>query len=114
MSRPGAGDLYIGMLSIEGPISASILNGYVNYRLNEKWIVSGGAAFDFARTGRIGQTLSLTRVGESALVKVGLNVDTGRDNVSLNFNIEPRFMPSKRIAQLGGQLLSPAGLFGVE
>lgn len=114
MSRPGAGDLYIGMLSIEGPISASILNGYVNYRLNEKWIVSGGAAFDFARTGRIGQTLSLTRVGESALLKVGLNVDTGRDNVSLNFNIEPRFMPSKRIAQLGGQLLSPAGLFGVE
>lgn len=114
MSRPGAGDLYVGMLSIEGPISASILNGYVNYRLNEKWIVSGGAAFDFARTGRIGQTLQVTRVGESALVRVGMNVDTGRNNVSLNFNIEPRFMPSKRIAQLGGQLLSPAGLFGVE
>lgn len=114
MSRPGAGDLYIGMLSIEGPISASILNGYANYRLNEKWIVSGGAAFDFARTGRIGQTLQVTRVGESALVRVGMNIDTGRNNVSLNFNIEPRFMPSKRIAQLGGQLLSPAGLFGVE
>lgn len=114
ISRPGTGDIYVGMLSIEGPISASILNGFVNYRLNEKWIVSGGAAFDFARTGQIGQTVSLTRVGESALLRIGMNVDRGRDNVSLNFNIEPRFLPSKRIARLGGELLSPAGLFGVE
>ena len=113
MSRPGGGDVYIGMLSIEGPISASILNGYANYRLNEKWIISGGAAFDFARTGTIGQTVSLTRVGESALLRLGMNVDTGRDNVSFSFNIEPRFMP-RRLGQIGGELISPAGLLGVE
>jgi hypothetical protein len=114
MSRPGVGDIYLGVMSLEGPISANILNGYVNYRLNEKWLVSGGAAWDFTRTGSIGQTLNLTRVGESALIRVGMNVDSGRDNVSFNFNIEPRFLPSKRFAQLGGELLSPAGLFGVE
>jgi hypothetical protein len=114
MSRPGGGDIYIGMLSIEGPISASILNGYVNYRLNEKWIVSGGAAFDFARTGTIGQTASLTRVGESALIRLGMNVDSGRDNVSFNFSIEPRFLPTRRLGLIGGEMISPAGLFGVE
>ncbi|HAC89023.1 MAG TPA: hypothetical protein DCF63_00095 [Planctomycetaceae bacterium] len=112
--RPGRGDGYIGILSIEGPISASILNGYVNYRLNEKWIVSSGAAYDFAQTGSIGQCLALTRVGETALIRVGMNVDTGRDNVSINFNIEPRFLPTRRLGQLGGQLIPPAGLFGVE
>ena len=36
ISRPGRGDAYLGMLSIEGPISANILNGYTNYRMNEK------------------------------------------------------------------------------
>ncbi len=114
MSRPGRGDGYVGVLSVEGPISATILNGYVNYRLNEKWIVSSGAAYDFGQTGSIGQFLGLTRVGETALIRMGVNVDSGRNNVSLNFNIEPRFLPTKRLGELGGQLIAPAGLFGVE
>lgn len=114
MSRPGRGDLYVGMLSIEGPISANILNGYINYRLNEKWILTSGAAFDFGETGNIGQNISLTRVGESALVQVGLLVDHLRDNVQFTFNIEPRFLPSGRIGLLGGELVPPSGLFGVE
>ena len=114
ISRPGRGDAYLGMLSMEGPISANILNGYANYRLNEKWIFSGGAAFDFGKTGSIGQNLSLTRIGETALVRVGVNVDSGRDNVSFNFNIEPRFLPTARLGALGGQLIPPVGLFGLE
>ncbi|MEM7476077.1 MAG: organic solvent tolerance protein OstA [Planctomycetota bacterium] len=114
MSRPGRGDVYIGMLSIEGPISANILNGYLNYRMNDKWIATGGAAFDFGDTGSIGQSLALTRIGESALIRVGINVDHGRDNVSFNFNIEPRFLQSGRLGALGGELVPPAGLFGVE
>lgn len=114
MSRPGRGDAYVGFLSLEGPISANILNGNVNYRMNEKWILSSGAAFDFGRTGNIGQSFALTRIGESALVRVGVNVDSGRDNVSFNFNIEPRFLPSGRLGVVGGELIPPAGLFGLE
>ncbi len=114
VSRPGRGDAYIGMLSLEGPISANILNGYANYRLNEKWIVSGGAAFDFGNTGSIGQNIALTRIGETALVRVGVNIDSGRDNVSFNFNIEPRFLPTSRLGYLGGELIPPVGLFGLE
>jgi hypothetical protein len=91
-----------------------VLNGFVNYRLNEKWILNSGAAFDFGSVGSIGQTLGLTRVGETALIRVGMNVDSGRDNVSLNFNIEPRFLPTARLGQIGGELIPPAGLFGVE
>jgi hypothetical protein len=114
VSRPGRGDVYIGMLSLEGPISSNVLNGYMNYRLNEKWIASGGAAWDFSEVGSVGQTLSLTRIGESALVQVGMNVDSGRDNVSFTFNVEPRFLPSGKIGSAGGQLVAPAGLYGVE
>lgn len=114
ISRPGRGDAYIGMLSLEGPISANILNGYGNYRLNDKWILSGGAAFDFGSTGSIGQNFALTRIGETALIRVGVNVDSGRDNVSFNFNIEPRFLPTSRLGNLGGELIPPVGLFGLE
>ncbi len=114
ISRPGRGDAYIGILSIEGPISANVLNGFVNYRMNEKWIFSSGAAFDFGEVGSIGQSLALTRVGETALLRVGINVDHGRDNVSLNFNIEPRFLPTAGLGVIGGELIPPAGLFGVE
>ena len=114
ISRPGRGQAYLGILSMEGPISSNVLNGYLNYRLTEKWVAAGGAAWDFSQIGSIGQTFTLTRIGESALVQVGINVDSGRDNVSFNFNIEPRFLPSGRVGTAGGQLVTPAGLFGVE
>lgn len=114
VSRPGRGNAYLGFLSLEGPISSNVLNGYVNYSLNEKWILSGGAIFDFATVGNVGQTLTLTRVGESALVSLGVNVDNGRDNVSVNFNIEPRFIQLKRNGSVSRDLVRPAGLFGVE
>ena len=113
-SRPGRADAYIGLLSIEGPISSNVINGNLNYRLNEKWIVSGSAVSDLSSVGNVGQSIGLTRIGESALIRVGLNVDSGRDNVSFNFNIEPRFLPSTRLGRLGGELIPPAGLFGLE
>lgn len=114
ISRPGRGDAYIGFLSIEGPISANVLNGYMNYRLNEKWILASGAAFDFGEVGSIGQTFGLTRVGESALVRLGVNVDHGRDNVSFNFSFEPRFFPSMGLGYVAGELIPPAGLYGID
>jgi hypothetical protein len=114
ISRPGRGDAYLGILSIEGPISANVLNGFVNYRMNEKWIFSSGAAFDFGEVGSIGQTIGLTRVGESALLRMGVVVDHGRDNVSFNFSLEPRFLPTIGLGALSGELIPPAGMFGVE
>ncbi len=114
VSRPGRGDAYIGMQSIEGPISANVLNGYVNYRMNEKWILNSGAAYDFGSTGSIGQSLSFTRIGESALVRVGAQIDHGRDNFQLFFNIEPRFLSTMGLGLVGGELVPPAGLYGLE
>ena len=114
ISRPGFGNGYIGLLSLEGPISANILNGYVNYRMDDKWIFTSGAAFDFGETGNIGQNFGLTRIGESALIRVGLNVDHGRDNASFNFSVEPRFLPGGQLGALAGELIPPAGLFGIE
>ncbi len=114
ISRPGRADAYLGFLSLEGPISANVLNGSMTYRMNEKWIFNTSAAFDFASTGSIGQSLGLTRIGETALIRIGANVDHTRDNVSFNFSIEPRFLPTVQLGSVGGELIPPAGLFGLE
>ena len=113
-SKPGLGDWYIGLLSLEGPISSTVLRTSLDYRLNEKWIFSGGTAYDFGNTGNIGQTLGFTRIGESLLVRMQVNVDSGRDNVSVGFSVEPRFWPSQRLGRIGGKLIPPPGVEGLE
>jgi hypothetical protein len=114
ISRPERGNLYLGYRSIEGPISSNILLGSLSYRMTEKWIATGGASFDFGTTGNIGQTFQLTRVGESALVRVGFNYDASRDNLGINLAIEPRFLPSSRLGRVGGVQVPPAGAYGLE
>ncbi len=114
MSRPGVGQVYIGYRTIDGPITSDILSGSLAYRMSEKWILSAGASFDFGPTGNIGQSVALTRIGESALIRVGLNIDESRDNVGVVFAIEPRFLPSARLGNIGGVQIPPAGALGLE
>ncbi|WP_146580415.1 LPS-assembly protein LptD [Neorhodopirellula pilleata] len=113
-SRPGVGDLYVGLLSLEGPISSTVLRTSVDHRLNEKWIISAGNTYDFGEAGNVGQTFGLTRIGESFLVQIGARVDGGRDNTSFGFMIEPRFLQSGQLGRLGGQYIPPPGLEGIE
>jgi hypothetical protein len=114
ISRPERGNLYMGYRSIEGPISSNILLGSLSYRMTEKWIATGGASFDFGRTGNIGQSFYLTRIGESALVRLGFNYDASRDNFGVNLAIEPRFLPSSKLGRIGGVQVPPAGAYGLE
>jgi len=113
-SRPGKGEAYVGLLSIEGPVSSTVLRSAFDYRMNEKWILSTGTAYDFGPTGNIGQSYGLTRIGESMLLRLGVNVDRGRDNVGIGFSLEPRFWPRPRLGRLGGQLIPPPGVEGLE
>lgn len=113
-SRPGVGDLYVGLLSLEGPISSTVLRSTLDHRLNEKWIASAGNTYDFGSVGNVGYSLGLTRIGESFLTQIGVSVDAGRDNTSFGFLIEPRFLPSPRLGRLGGQIIPPPGIEGLE
>lgn len=113
-SRPGLGEVYVGVLSIEGPTSSQVLRSSYHYRMNEKWIISANNTYDFGSAGNIGQNLGLTRIGESFLIRLGLDIDRGRDNVGFSFLLEPRFFPSKRVGMIGGQLIPAPGLEGLE
>lgn len=114
ISRPERGSMYMGLRSIEGPISSNVLTSALRYRMSEKWIAAFGTVVDLGATGNIGQHFELTRIGESFLVSVGANVDASRDNVGFGFTIEPRFMPFSRRGLLGGVQLPPAGARGLE
>jgi hypothetical protein len=112
-SRPGVSDSYFGLLSLEGPISSTVFRSAYDYRLNEKWIISGGVAYDFGETGDIGQSYGLTRIGESLLIRMNINVDSGSDNTSVGFMVEPRFL-ARNLGFIGGGLIPPPGIEGLE
>ncbi len=114
MSRPGVGDLYLGFRSIEGPITSSIVSASLKYRMSEKWLAVAGGAVDFGPTGNIGQNLSLVRIGESFLVRIGFAADVSRGNIGVRLEITPRFLPDNRLSRVGGVDIPPAGTFGLE
>ena len=114
LSRPGRGEIYLGVTSLEGPISSLLLTTSFNYRMNEKWVAVGGTSVDLGKTGNIGQSLGLTRIGESFLIRVGATVDNARKNFAFNFSFEPRFFQRQGLGVVAGQLIPPAGLYGLE
>lgn len=113
-SRPEQGDVYLGLRAIEGPIESQTLNFRINYRLSHKWIFRASNSWDFGSTGRIGQTVGATYVGESFLWYAGTNVDFSRDNFGFVFSVEPRGLGKGRLGRLGGVTIPPPGVMGIE
>ena len=108
-SRPGVGNLFLGVRSIEGPISSNVLTAAATYRMSEKWGVRASSQVDFGETGTIGNTVNLIYIGESFLWNFGVNADASRGNVGFRFGFEPRFLNGSRIFNPGGQPVPPAG-----
>jgi hypothetical protein len=114
ITRPEYGNAYVGVRSTEGPFSSTLLAGSLSYRMSEKWIATAGASYDLGPTGNIGQSVYLTRIGESFLIKLGMNFDASRDNLGISFLVEPRFLPNSRLGRVGGVQIPPAGALGLE
>jgi hypothetical protein len=114
LNRPTYGNGYLGVRSINGPVESNVILASYAYRLSEKWITTASTAYDFSNTGNIGQTASITRIGESMLMTIGFNVDAAKDNVGVNFLLEPRFLPNLRLTRTTGIEVPPAGAMGLE
>jgi hypothetical protein len=114
ITRPEVGNLFLGYRWVDGPITSQLIQSSLAYRMTEKWILTAGATVDTTNTGNIGQSLDVTRIGESLLVRLGFNVDTSRENIGMNISIEPRFLPRNRLGRVGGVQIPPAGAYGLE
>ena len=114
VSRPEQGRFYLGYRFIDGPISSSIVHASLTYRMGEKWAAIAGTSFDLGSTGNIGQRLDLVKIGESALLRFGINMDESRNNLGIHLSIEPRFLASRRFSRKTGIELPPVGAYGLE
>ncbi len=113
LTRPGRSQYFVGIRSIEGPISSNVLTTAASYRISPKWILNYASTVDFSETGNIGQSGSIVRVGESLLVSVGANYDASRNNFGFKFEIVPRFIRSN-LGRIGGGYIPPVGALGFE
>jgi hypothetical protein len=114
VNRPSRGNLYLGYRTLRGPFTADVLTATVNYRLGPKWLASASAVVDFSEAGNIGQSITFSRIGESLIVSVGANVDESKDNVGVNFLVEPRFLPTLSLTRRTGIEIPPVGAGGLE
>lgn len=114
INRPKRGNMYLGYRSMQGPFSADVLLATLNYRLSPKWVGSAGITYQLDGNGALGETLTLTRIGESFLVSVAFNADQTRDNVGATLYIEPRFLPRTRFGRTTSLDVPLAGQYGLE
>ena len=106
--RPEVGSIFVGVRSIEGPISSNIITASTVYRMSDQWGIKAGTQIDFGETGTIGNRLGVVYIGESFLWEVGFNYDASRDNLGVRFAFEPRFVGGGRIFRPGGTPIGPA------
>ncbi len=112
LQRPPRGQLYLGLNLLEGPFQSQVVTASFSYQMSPKWIATVGASVDL--TGdNIGQNFSVTRIGESLIVNLGVSVDDIREDVGVFFSVEPRFLPKRRIGGAGNRI-SVAGLETLE
>ena len=114
LNRPARGNAYLGFRTIAGVFEAHIVSATVNYRMSEKWIGSASASVDFGDSGNLGQSIAFSRIGESLIATLGVNVDESKDNVGVSFLVEPRFLPTLSVTRNTGIEIPPVGAYGLE
>ncbi len=114
LARPPRGSLYLGLRILEGPVQNHVFSFSYSYQMSPKWLSSFGTSVDFGDDGNIGQRFTITRIGESLLLSAGFTVDAIRDNVGVQFAVEPRFLPRNRLGGAGGGRVPLAGMFGLK
>ncbi|MDO4550862.1 MAG: LPS assembly protein LptD [Planctomycetia bacterium] len=112
IDRPGSGSFFTSLHYLTGPVDNVVMRIGYNYWMSEKWASTFLTTFDISGKGNIGESLSVTRIGESALWTLGVSYDGPSDNFGVFFTLEPRF---GKLGNISRQLGIPApGTRGVD
>jgi hypothetical protein len=114
LNRPPRGNLYVGFYSLNGAIRSNVIATSFTYRLSPKWAATFGSSFDVSPSMNIGQSFTITRIGESFLTTLGVNVDASRGTFGASFLIEPRALGREKLVHQRGLEIPPAGVYGLE
>jgi hypothetical protein len=89
--RGARGSLYLGFRQVKvGPIESQLAVASYSYVMSPKWVSTFGTQYDVAEGRDRGQSATITRIGEYALLHIGLGYDRSRNNVGFGISIEPR------------------------
>ena len=89
--RSTRGSLYLGFRQVVvGPVQSQLLTGSYTYSMSPKWASTFGTAYDVSEGIDRGQSLTVTRIGEYALLHFGFGYDRSRNNLGVGISIEPR------------------------
>ena len=89
--RSTRGSVYLGFRQVVvGPIQSQLLTGSYTYAMSPKWASTFGTSYDVAEGIDRGQSLTVTRIGEYALLHFGFGYDRSRNNLGVGISIEPR------------------------
>ncbi len=113
INRPPRGNFYLGFRSLQGPIDSNVIATSYSYRMSPKWMSTFGTTFDLHNSRNIGQNFTITRIGESFLTIINVNVDASKGNVGANIAIQPRFLQGQ-LGPTTGLPVPVAGAFGLE
>jgi hypothetical protein len=114
LNRPLSGNVYVGFRTLDGPFSSNIITAAVNYRMSPKWIGSANTSIDVTGNGNVSQAFSFSRIGESLIATIGAHLDESKNDVGVNFLVEPRFLPSLNVTRKTGIEIPPVGAYGLE
>jgi hypothetical protein len=114
LTRPPRGALYLGFRYLDGPVHNEVIVASYSYLMSPNWISTASISVDLTNNGCIGESFSLTRIGESFLISATFNANSAQNNVGFGFSIEPRFLPKGRLGQVGGASVPVAGAWGLE
>lgn len=94
--RSRRGSLYLGLRQVKGAgLDSQIATASYTYQMSEKWYSMFGNSYDIAEGRNIGQSLTITRAGESFLFHIGANYDQSKGNAGIGIAVEPRFLGAK-------------------
>lgn len=99
--RPSVSSLYVGVDRLFGPIDSTYLNAAINYRMSQKWATSFSTSYDISESENVGQTLKISRIGESFIFTVSGNVNASKDNWGVSVSMIPVFLLDKKKVEEG-------------
>jgi hypothetical protein len=113
LTRPPRASIYMGLTSLEGPISETVFSVSYSYWMSPKWTSTLGTSVNLSGGKSIGENFTITRVGESFLISGVFTVDAIRQTTGISLMVEPRFLPKGRQGVPGARV-PPAGANGLE
>ncbi|MCA9079260.1 MAG: hypothetical protein KDA58_01825 [Planctomycetaceae bacterium] len=108
--RSRRGSVYLGYRQVQaGPIDSQLVTGSFSYVMSpDLYVATFGTSFDVAEGIDRGQSLTLTRIGESWLLHFGLGYDRSKDNIGVALMFEPKF------GSYGGGSMRLNSLLGIQ